>query len=258
MTAVHDACRMPRLRKGMFVRFPPDKPRQSQPIQAEHILAIAHRLDMSRARDFQFWTQLLVSYKLLLRAQELCSLTVDDVRFEHDMVEVTVRDSKTNRGKPPFSVWLVASPKGAHGPRRNTIQAVPTLVRYFQKMQWDRHGPEDPKSTKAQAIPLFLKLEDRKHFVPLKGRKALSVAAWRKQLQYWITQAGLDAKQFGTHKIRAGGNTDMLAFGLRPSFVAAAGRWSSGDRRKYNRPDAQLIAKQARLALDQAHTAATR
>jgi hypothetical protein len=107
--------------------------------------------------------------------------------------------------------------------------------------------------------PLFLKfVDDDLKFVAIKGTQNLSVPAWRKQLLYWLNEAGFDPKLFGTHGLRAGGNTDLLAFGLRPSFVAASGRWSSGEWRKYNRPDARLIAKQARIALDAAYTAAYR
>ena len=223
-------------------------------MQARHVRALLARLDLDKPRDFQFSAQLTLSHELMLRGAELCHLVVDNVRFAHGgMVEVTIGGAKTNRGKPPFSVWLA----DAGSPRMPS--AARSLRQYYRKMGWALRVPEAEVSPPLAVLPLFLKLEDRRRtFATVKGNKALSVSAWRKQLRFWLDRAGFPSLQFGSHGMRAGGNTDLLAFGLRPSFVAAAGRWSSGEWRKYNRPDAQLIATQARVALDAAYRAATR
>ncbi len=189
-TAMAGICR----RKGM-------RPQQQAPLTPELLLKIPFE---NTLRGLRNRAMLLVGFAACLRRSELVGLQVEHLESSPQGLRLFLPHSKTDQEKQGAWVDLV------YASQERQLCPVTALREWLQRARIERGA-------------VFRKLVRGGHLT----QKALAAASVDAIVKECTNRAGLDAKQFGGHSLRAGCATYLVEQNTPASLIARHGRWKS-------------------------------
>jgi integrase len=192
-------------------------PKRVAPLLIGELRQVADVLG-DRLIDIRDRALLAIGFAGALRRSELCALTVDDVAFTPEGLKVTIRRSKTDQEGHGAVIGLPMS----HDPRVCPVRCLRAWLDAAQITEG----------------PLFRGVNRHGHVAakPLCGRSIARI------VQRSAGKAGLDAKAYSGHSMRAGLATSAAKAGKNALAIQRQGRWASPSMLGTYIRDAQLFS----------------